>query len=98
LTQLLIDLLDERGLEVASPREAHRRGGTVVVRTPEAEAVYRELGAREIICDFRPDAGIRLGPHFFNTDDELRFAAAQIAEIVESGAYERHLDAAAPYH
>ena len=69
-----------------------------MVRTPEAEAVYRELGAREIICDFRPDAGIRLGPHFFNTDEELRFAAAQIAEIVESGAYERHLDAAAPYH
>ena len=77
-----------------SPRDPDRRGGTVVVRTPEAEAVHCELEAREIICDFRPDAGIRLGPHFFNTDGELRFAAAQIAEIVETGAYERHLDAA----
>jgi kynureninase len=93
-TALLVDLLERAGLEVLSPRHPARRGGTVVVRTPEAEAVYRELGAREIICDFRPDAGIRLGPHFFNTDDELRFAAAQIAEIVESGAYEHHLDAA----
>jgi len=97
-TALLVELLEAAGFEVLSPRGADRRGGTVVVRTPEAEAVYRELGAREIICDFRPDAGIRLGPHFFNTDDELRFAAAQIAEIVDSGAYERHLDAAAPYH
>jgi kynureninase len=97
-TALLVELLEAAGFEVLSPRDPDRRGGTVVVRTPEAEAVYRELGAREIICDFRPDAGIRLGPHFFNTDDELRFAAAQIAEIVESGAYERHLDAAAPYH
>jgi kynureninase len=97
-TALLVELLEAAGFEVLSPPDPDRRGGTVVVRTPEAEAVYRELGAREIICDFRPDAGIRLGPHFFNTDEELRFAAAQIAEIVESGAYERHLDAAAPYH
>jgi kynureninase len=80
-------LLERAGFEVASPGDPNRRGGTVVVRTPELEAVHRELDAREIVCDFRPDAGIRLGPHFFNTDDELRFAAAQIAEIVETGAY-----------
>jgi kynureninase len=97
-TELLVELLEAAGFEVLSPRDPNRRGGTVVVRTPEAEAVYRELGARQVICDFRPDAGIRLGPHFFNTDDELRFTAAQIAEIVESGAYERHLGAAAPSH
>ena len=66
-TQLLIDLLDEAGFEVGSPRDAARRGGTVTVRTPEFEAVHKELGERQIICDFRPDAGIRLGPHYFNT-------------------------------
>jgi kynureninase len=97
-TGLLVELLEAVGFEVLSPRDPNRRGGTVVVRTPEAEAVYRELGEREIICDFRPEAGIRLGPHFFNTDDELRFTAAQIAEIVESGAYARHRPEAAPYH
>jgi len=86
-TALLVELLERAGFEVASPGDPNRRGGTVVVRTPELEAVHRELDAREIVCDFRPDAGIRLGPHFFNTDDELRFAAAQIAEIVETGAY-----------
>jgi len=30
------------------------------VRTPEFEAVHSELGERQIICDFRPDAGIRI--------------------------------------
>jgi len=84
-TQLLIDLLDEAGFEVASPRDPGRRGGTVVVRPPDFEAVYHELIRRQILCDFRPDAGIRLGPHYYNTDDELRFAVAQITEIVESG-------------
>jgi kynureninase len=93
LTQLLIDLLDEAGLEVASPREPERRGGTVLVRTPDHAAVHKELTERDIICDFRPDAGVRLGPHFFNTEDELRRTVEQLADIVESGAYERHAGA-----
>jgi kynureninase len=93
LTQLLVDLLDDAGLEVASPREAARRGGTVLVRTPDHAAVHKELTEREIICDFRPDAGVRLGPHFFNTEDELRHTVEQLTDIVESRAYERHAGA-----
>jgi kynureninase len=94
-TQLLLDLADEAGFEVTSPRSAERRGGTVVLRVPEFPAVHAELEARGILCDFRPDAGIRLGPHFYSTDDELRFAVGQIAEILESGAYARHAGAVA---
>jgi len=96
-TQLLIDLFDEAGFEVGSPRDPARRGGTITVRTPEFEAVHKELADRQILCDFRPDAGLRLGPHYYNTDDELRFAVSQISEILESGAYERHLGAAARF-
>jgi kynureninase len=96
-TELLIELLDDIGFDVGSPRDAARRGGTVTVRVPEFEAVHKELGEREIICDFRPDAGLRLGPHFFNSDDELRYAVTEITEIVESGAYERHLGATARF-
>jgi kynureninase len=96
-TQLLIDLVDEAGFEVASPRDPVRRGGTVTVRTPEFEAVHHELAERQILCDFRPGAGIRLGPHYYNTDDELRFVVDQVAEIVTSGAYERHLGAFAQH-
>ncbi len=96
-TELLIDLLDDAGFEVGSPRDPGRRGGTVTVRVPEFEAVHRELGERQVICDFRPDAGLRLGPHYFNIDDELRFVVSQITEIVESGAYERHLGATARF-
>ena len=96
-TQLLIELLDEAGFEVGSPRDPARRGGTVLVKTPEFQAVHKELGERQILCDFRPDAGIRLGPHFYNTDDELRYTVRQMAEIVETGAYERHLGATARF-
>jgi kynureninase len=96
-TSLLLELVAAAGFESDSPRDPAERGGTVVVRTPEFEAVGKELGERGIICDFRPDVGIRLGPHFFTTDDELRFAVAQLAEIVETGAHERHLGAAARF-
>jgi kynureninase len=96
-TGLLIELAAAAGFEVRSPLEPHRRGGTVTVHVPEFAAVHRELGAREIVCDFRPGAGIRLGPHFFTTDDELRHAIEQIADIVESGAYERHVGAVATH-
>ena len=96
-TELLIELLDEAGFDVGSPRDADRRGGTVTVRTPEFEAVHKELAERQILCDFRPDAGLRLGPHYYNGDDELRFAVDQIAEIVRDRTYERHLGAAARF-
>jgi kynureninase len=96
-TTLLIELLETAGFEVGSPRDPARRGGTVLVETPEYAAVHKELGERGIICDFRPDAGIRLGPHFYNSDDELRYTVQQLSEIVETGAYERHLGAAARF-
>ena len=96
-TDLLIGLADDRGLEVRSPRARARRGGTVTVHVADFPAVHRELAERQVICDFRPDAGLRLGPHFFTSDDELTYAIDQIVEIVESGAFRRHLGAVASH-
>jgi len=90
-TQLLIDLADRAGFDVRSPRTPERRGGTVTIDVPDFPAVHRELMEREILCDFRPDAGIRLGPHYFTSDDELRHVIAQVEEILATGAHERHL-------
>jgi kynureninase len=94
-TQLLMDLADSSGFEVRSPRDPARRGGTVTVYVPEFPAVHRELAERQILCDFRPGAGIRLGPHYFNSDDELRHVIGQIGEIVETEAFRKHAGAVA---
>jgi kynureninase len=94
-TQLLIDLAEAAGFDVQSPRDPGRRGGSVTIAVPEAAAVYAELEARAILGDFRPGAGIRLGPHFYNTDDEIALAIGQIAEILETGTYARHVGAVA---
>jgi kynureninase len=84
-TTLLIELFDEAGLEVVSPRDPEKRGGTVVVRAPRSDEIAAELAARRIVIDSRPEV-LRIGPHFYNTDDELRLAVAQIAEISGRGA------------
>jgi kynureninase len=85
-TELLVELLDEAGFDVVSPREPERRGGSIVVRTPDFPAVHAQLEERQIICDFRPDVGLRLGPHFFTTDDEIERAVSTMREIVGRGA------------
>jgi len=97
LTDLLIGLADQAGFEVTSRREPERRGASVTVRVPGFEGVHKELAERQILCDFRPDVGLRLGPHFFNTEAELDHTVGQIEEIVSSGVHERHLGAAARF-
>jgi kynureninase len=81
LTTLLIELLDETGSPVGSPRDPARRGGTVAVKPPGHEHIGRGLLERGVIIDWRPDVGLRLGPHFFTSDDEIRFAVEQIVEL-----------------
>ena len=66
------------GREPARPGPARRHGGRAHA---ELRARRRGAAARGILCDYRPDVGLRLGPHFFNTDDELRYAVEQIGEI-----------------
>ncbi|HYN19876.1 MAG TPA: aminotransferase class V-fold PLP-dependent enzyme [Thermoanaerobaculia bacterium] len=78
LTQHLIDAAEEAGFEVRTPRDPRQRGGTVSVWHEDAERLSQELIAREIICDYRPGAGIRLSPHFYNTEAELDHAIATL--------------------
>jgi kynureninase len=97
LTDHLIRLADRAGFEVTSQRDQSRRGASVTIRMPGFEGVHRELAARDILCDFRPDVGLRLGPHFFNTEEELDFTIGQIEDIVATGAHQQHLGAAARF-
>jgi kynureninase len=97
LTDHLIKLADRAGFEVTSQRDQSRRGASVTIRMPGFEGVHKELAERQILCDFRPEVGIRLGPHFFNTAEELDHTVAQIEDILVSGAHERHLGAAARF-
>jgi len=96
-TTKLIEIAEAAGLNVTSPREAERRGGTVTVNAPHAAAVTRELIRREIIVDFRPGAGIRISPHFYTKDEELDIVVREIRRILDTRAYEAHEATGAAY-
>ena len=81
-TQELIALADEAGLIVRSPRDPETRGGTVILDVPNGREVTAELGRRQILVDFRPGAGIRIAPHFYTSDEEIRHTIAELNAIV----------------
>ena len=51
------------------------------------------VAARDVLVDYRPGAGIRIGPHFFNTDEEIEQIIDHIENILNTKAYEKHLAA-----
>jgi kynureninase len=81
-TARLIELARARGWQVTAPQEPERRGGTVAIDVPHAYGVAQALLAEGVIVDYRPNAGIRLGPHFYTSDDELDRAIDAIEDIL----------------
>ncbi|MBA2565328.1 MAG: aminotransferase class V-fold PLP-dependent enzyme, partial [Gemmatimonadetes bacterium] len=87
-TARMIALAEERGLTVRAPRDAEHRGGTVAVDAPGAEGLARELNRRDVVVDWRPDAGVRFSPHFYTSDEECERAIEMLAEL--AGQAGRH--------
>jgi kynureninase len=96
-TQRLIELAEEAGFEVTSPRDPSRRGGTITIAVEHAAAVTRELVRREIIVDYRPGAGVRVSPHFYTKDEEIEHVIREMRDIVDTRAYARHEAAGAAF-
>lgn len=90
MTARLVEGAKSRGWQVNTPDDPAERAGTVSVGCPHPREVCRELLAREILVDYRPKAGVRLSPHFYNREEECDLALAEIAEILKTGAWEKH--------
>jgi kynureninase len=81
-TALLMELADQHGWRVNTPRDAERRGGTVSIDMPNAQQVCSELLKRDVLVDYRPKCGVRFSPHFYNTDEELVQAIGTVQNIL----------------
>jgi kynureninase len=80
-TARLIELAGEHGLRVCSPRLAAERGGVVVLDVDRGQEITRELLSRGTLVDFRPGAGIRVAPHFYNKDEEIDELIRQVTAL-----------------
>jgi kynureninase len=83
-TTRLIELADQHGWRVNTPRESQQRGGTVSIDMPNSKEVCEQLLKRDILVDWRPNAGVRFSPHFYNTDEELETGIAAVEEILHA--------------
>lgn len=81
LTGRLMQAAEEAGFELRTPASDAERGGTVTVWHPQAERLTEGLLGRDILCDFRPDAGIRLSPHVYSTFEECDRAIGALVEL-----------------
>ena len=84
-TELLVELAREQGLKVNTPLDPQRRGGTVCVDFEFSEDASDKLIERGFIIDHRPSGGIRISPHFYNSDEECRAIMEEIRRLRASG-------------
>ncbi len=86
LTRRLIDAAQRHGWRLNTPTSDRERGGSVVIDVPRGAEVTDELLRRDVIVDYRPGAGVRIAPHFYNSTDDVDRAAAVMSEVVARGA------------
>ncbi|MBV9211150.1 MAG: aminotransferase class V-fold PLP-dependent enzyme [Acidobacteria bacterium] len=96
-TQRLIELAEEAGFRVTSPRSSEQRGGTITIAAEHAGAMTKELIRREFIVDYRPGAGVRISPHFYTKDEELDLVIREMKQIRDTRAYAQHETAGAAF-
>ena len=58
-----------------------RRGGTVCIDWPGADKAEQKLIERGFIIDYRPKGGIRVSPHFYNTEEECDAIIAEMKKL-----------------
>jgi kynureninase len=83
LTRRLIELAKSAGFRINTPEHDQERGGSVIIDVPDGMRATDELIRREVIVDYRPGAGIRMAPHFYNTVEEIEHAMSVLTSIVQ---------------
>jgi kynureninase len=92
LTEYLITLADAwllpLGCVLASPRDPARRGSHVTIFHPQARQIYRALGTRGVIIDYREPDRMRFGLAPLTTRfTDVWDAVLATREIIETKAY-----------
>jgi len=71
LARIIIDRAQTHGLTIHSPLADDQRTGFVAVDFPGSHVASQQLIAEHYKLDWRPNCGLRLGPHFYNTEAEV---------------------------
>jgi kynureninase len=81
-TEWMIAFALEHGWTLNTPRKSNERGGTVMIKVENGPAMVEQLAEKKVFVDCRPNAGLRISPHFFNSDEEVEEAMAILAKLI----------------
>jgi kynureninase len=81
-TARMIEFASERGWRLNSPADIKERGGSVMIGVEDAQGMVNRLAQRKVFVDWRPGVGLRISPHFFNTDEEVDEAMKMLADLM----------------
>ncbi|MCH7595244.1 MAG: aminotransferase class V-fold PLP-dependent enzyme [Planctomycetes bacterium] len=81
-TRRIVAFAQEHGWRLHSPLEVEQRGGTVMIEVDDPERQVEALAKRGVFVDCRPGVGLRVSPHFFNTDEEVEQALETIGSVI----------------
>ena len=84
LTTRIIESALARGFTIPTPLEAERRTGWIGIDFPGADRATKALIDRRIFIDYRPGCGMRVGPHFYSTDEDIDVFFHALDEIARS--------------
>lgn len=84
VSRYLMERLDAMGAQVLTPREDHRRTGTVFARFPgrDGERVASQLNAGGVVVSPR-FGGTRFSCHFFNSEEDIDRAMEVLSRILK---------------
>ncbi len=90
LTESIIKKAKQRKFQIFTPEEDSLRAGAVSMGLSHALAVEQALEQRGVKVDFRKGEAeesdvIRVGPHFYNTKEEIEILFREIDAIFSSG-------------
>ena len=81
LSRIIIDRAQAAGLSIHSPLDDEQRTGFVAVDFASSKAASEQLIAEGYKHDWRPNCGLRLGPHFYNTEEEVHRMMDRVIEL-----------------
>lgn len=81
-TSMMLEFALERGWQVNTPHDVNDRGASVMIGVPDGPSMVQQLAEKKVFVDSRPGVGLRMSPHFFNTDEEVIEAMNVLEELL----------------
>src|SRR6185437_10730202 len=82
-TQSMINFAKEHGWKLNTPAGQNQRGGSIMIGVVDGPGMVERLAEKRVFVDCRPNAGLRISPHFFNTDEEVSEAMTILSKLME---------------